>query len=164
MEKLGPDCLVPKFWRKNMSEINMMETRPRKIEPKPLKNKYRTNYNHYAWTFNTSQKLDIIGVGIIIQKQKNILFSFLSNISFIIYGICIFDARWDMKSQSCTQDPTDHSRWSPLGKQTMAIRLDKVIGIPVGGPTPDTWYGPECTFTITSATFMYYCYQLQNLN
>ena len=121
-----------------MSEINMMETRPRKIEPKPLKNKYRTNYNHYAWTFNTSQKLDIIGVGIIIQKQKNILFSFLSNISFIIYGICIFDARRDMKSQSCTQDPTDHSRWSPLGKQTMAIRLDKVIGIPVGGPTPDT--------------------------
>lgn len=161
---MGPDWLVPKFWRKNMSEINMMETRPRKIEPKPLKNKYRTNYNHYAWTFNTSQKLDIIGVGIIIQKQKNILFSFLSNISFIIYGICIFDARWDMKSQSCTQDPADHSRWSPLGKQTMAIRLDKVIGIPVGGPTPDTWYGPECTFTITSATFMYYCYQLQNLN
>ena len=164
MEKLGPDCLVPKFWRKNMSEINMIETRPRKIEPKPLKNKYRTNYNHYAWTFNTSQKLDIIGVGIIIQMQKNILFSFLSNISFIIYEICIFDARWDMKSQSCTQDPTNHSRWSPLGKQTMAIRLDKVIGIPVGGPTPDTWYGPECTFTITSATFMYYCYQLQNLN
>ena len=43
-----------------MSEIHMIETRSKKIESKLLKNKYRANYNHHAWKFNTGQKLDII--------------------------------------------------------------------------------------------------------
>ena len=37
-------------------------------------------------------------------------FGFLSNISFIISGICIFDAATDISSQSHTRDPTDHPR------------------------------------------------------
>ena len=44
-----------------MSEINMIETRPNKIELKPLTNKYRNNYNHHqVLKFDTVQKLDII--------------------------------------------------------------------------------------------------------
>ena len=61
LEKLGSDCSVPKFWRKNMSEINMIEMRSKKIESKPLKNRRRASYNHHAWKFDTWQKLDIIG-------------------------------------------------------------------------------------------------------
>ena len=61
LEKLVPGCSVPKFWRKNMPEINMTETGPKKIESKPLKNKYRASYNHHSWKFDTGQKLDIIG-------------------------------------------------------------------------------------------------------
>ena len=44
-----------------MSKINMIETRPNRIELKPLKNKYRDNYNHHhVLKFDTAQKLDII--------------------------------------------------------------------------------------------------------
>ena len=48
----------------------------------------------------------------------------------------------------------------------MASRLDKVTGILVRVPTPDTRYGSEYTFTkpSTSTRFMYYYYQLQYLN
>ena len=46
------------------------------------------------------------------QKQKNI--------RLIRWGICIFDGRWDMKSQGHNQDPTDHPRWSLSRKQIMA--------------------------------------------
>ena len=59
-EKLGPDWLVLKFWRKNISEINMIETRPKRIGLKQLTNKYRANCNHHVWKFDTGQKLDII--------------------------------------------------------------------------------------------------------
>ena len=45
-----------------MPETNMIETRPKKIKSKPLKNKYRANYNHHASKFDTGQKLNIIGV------------------------------------------------------------------------------------------------------
>ena len=71
-----------------------------------------------------------------------------------------------MRSQSQTRDPTDHPRRNPSGKQTMSSRLDKVTGILVRVPTPDTGYGSEYTFTkpSTSTTFMYYYYQLQYLN
>ena len=44
-----------------MAEINMIETRSKKIKSKPLKNKYRANYNHHASKFDTGQKLNIIG-------------------------------------------------------------------------------------------------------
>ena len=64
-----------------------------------------------------------------------------------------------MKSQSHTRDLTHHPRRSPSEKQAMARRLDKVIGILVGVPIPDTRYGPEYTFTKPSTTFMYYYYQ-----
>ena len=50
--------------------------------------------------------------------------------------------------------PTDHPRRSPSGKQTMAHRLDKFIGIPVRVPTPDNRYGTEYTFTKPYTTFM----------
>ena len=43
-----------------MFEINMIETRPKRIELKPLANKYRNIYNHHMWKFETGQKLDII--------------------------------------------------------------------------------------------------------
>ena len=43
-----------------MSEINMMETRPNRIEFKPLTIKYRDNYNHHMLKFDTVQKLDIV--------------------------------------------------------------------------------------------------------
>ena len=59
-ERLGPDWLVPKFSRKNMSEINMIETRPNRIELRPLRNKDRGNYNHHVLKFDTARKLDII--------------------------------------------------------------------------------------------------------
>ena len=46
-----------------MSKINMTETRPNRIELKPLTNKYRDNYNHHhVLKFDTVQKLDIIDV------------------------------------------------------------------------------------------------------
>ena len=44
-----------------MPEINMIETGSKKIESKPLKNKYRASYNHHSRKFDTEQKLDIIG-------------------------------------------------------------------------------------------------------
>ena len=155
-EKLGPDCSVYQIFEGKMSEIHMIETRPKKIESKPLKSKYRANYNHHTWKFDMGQKLDIIDMAVFDsstwlyylvnllarvrqnyslfldarglacqkftqkQKKKKKLFGFLSNISFIICGICIFDATWDRKSQSCAQDPTNHLRRSPSGKQTMA--------------------------------------------
>ena len=60
-EKLGPVCIVPKFWRKNV--FNQHDrNEAKKIEWKPLTNKYRANYNYDAWKFGTGQKLDIIGV------------------------------------------------------------------------------------------------------
>ena len=44
-----------------MSKINMIETRPNRIELKPFTNKYRDNYNyHHVLKFDTAQKLDII--------------------------------------------------------------------------------------------------------
>ena len=44
-----------------MSEINTIETRPYRIELKPLKNKYRDNYDHHhVLKFDTAKKLDII--------------------------------------------------------------------------------------------------------
>ena len=44
-----------------MSKINMTETRPSRIELKPLTNKYRDNYNHHhVLKSDTAQKLDII--------------------------------------------------------------------------------------------------------
>ena len=43
-----------------MSEINMIETRLKRIELKPLTNKYRANYNQQVWTFDTGKKVDII--------------------------------------------------------------------------------------------------------
>ena len=46
-----------------MSEINLIETRPSRIELKPLTNKYRDNNNHHHMLkFDTVQKLDIIDV------------------------------------------------------------------------------------------------------
>ena len=58
-----------------------------------------------------------------------------------------------MRSQSQTRDPTDHPRRNPSNN---ASRLDKVTGILVRVPTPDTRYGSEYTFTkpSTSTTFM----------
>ena len=53
-EKLGTNWFA-------LSEMNMIETRPNRIELKPLTNKYRDNYNHhYVLKFDTAQKLDII--------------------------------------------------------------------------------------------------------
>ena len=43
-----------------MSEINMIETRPNKIELKPLTNKYRDNYKHHQVLKFDTHKLDII--------------------------------------------------------------------------------------------------------
>ena len=44
-----------------MFEIDMIETRPNRIELKLLTNKYRNNYNHHhVLKFDTAQKLDII--------------------------------------------------------------------------------------------------------
>ena len=43
-----------------MSEINMIETRPNKIELKLLTNKYRDNYKHHQVLKFDTQKLDII--------------------------------------------------------------------------------------------------------
>ena len=44
-----------------MSEFNMIETRPNRIELKPLTNKYRDNYNHHhVLKFDTAQKLGIV--------------------------------------------------------------------------------------------------------
>ena len=44
-----------------MFEIDMIETRPNRIELKLLTNKYRDNYNHHhVLKFDTAQKLDII--------------------------------------------------------------------------------------------------------
>ena len=43
-----------------MFEINMIETRPKRIELKPLANKYRNIYNHHMRKFETERKLDII--------------------------------------------------------------------------------------------------------
>ena len=47
-----------------MSEINMIETRPNRIELKPLTNiAARDNYNHHqVLKFDNVQKLDIIDV------------------------------------------------------------------------------------------------------
>ena len=62
-EKLGPNWLVPKFCKKNMSEINMTEMRPNRIELKPLTNKYGDNDNHHHMLIiDTVQKSDIIDV------------------------------------------------------------------------------------------------------
>ena len=68
-----------------------------------------------------------------------------------------------MRNQSHTQDPTKHPRQSPTRKQTM-VRLDKVIGIPLSVPTPDTQYNAEYIFAKPSTTFMKYYFQLQYLN
>ena len=44
-----------------MSEFNMIETKPNRIEVKPLTNKYRDNYNHnHLLKFDTAQKLGIV--------------------------------------------------------------------------------------------------------
>ena len=41
-----------------MSEIDMIETRPNRIELKPLTNKYRGSYNHWTnWTSSMRQNL-----------------------------------------------------------------------------------------------------------
>ena len=36
-----------------MSEISMIETRPKRVKLKPLKNKYKDNYNHHMLKFDS---------------------------------------------------------------------------------------------------------------
>ena len=42
------------------------------------------------------------------DREKKKSFDFLSNASFTIWGICVFDATWDIRNQSHTRDSTDH--------------------------------------------------------
>ena len=137
---MGPDILVPKFWRQNKFEVNIIEKRPKKIESKLLKNKYRASYNHDAWKFDTGQES---------SARQSVEHAYLK-----------LDETWTARF---VLDPTDHPRRSPSRKQTMAIRMDKVIGIPVIVLVLDTRFGPKYIFPKSSTTCMYYYYQLQYL-
>ena len=76
-EKWGANRLVSKLCRKDMYEINIIETRPNRIELKLLTNKYRANYNRHVFKFVTVQKLGVMDMA---EIDSSTVLYFLVNV------------------------------------------------------------------------------------